>query len=188
MHCGAADNQCLLTKQYIPSSFSRRTKSVRFVCSQISLSVYRVCHFSDLISTHTHTDLSRLAWKSNLFLYYIHTHIHPHTHTHIHTEAIRIKGVMSSLVSLCDPASNRPVLTEPTGLESQSDIKEQQRRKVSPRTRRFDAIFIHAPLTHYLNKHGVECLETWCAFKIEWKTNWREGKLQQWNVAAMRKK
>lgn len=30
------------------------------------------------------------------------------------------------------------------------------------------------------------CLEPRCAFKIEWKANWREGKLQQWNIAAVR--
>lgn len=52
----------------------------------------------------------------------------------------------------------------------------------------FDAIFIQVPLTHYLNKHGLECLESRCAFNIGWKANWRERELQRWNVPAMGKK
>lgn len=52
----------------------------------------------------------------------------------------------------------------------------------------FDAIFIQVPLTHYLNKHGVERLESRCAFNIGWKANWRERKLQRWDVPAMGKK
>lgn len=52
----------------------------------------------------------------------------------------------------------------------------------------FDAIFIQVPLTHYLNKHGVERLESRCAFNIGWKANWRERKLQRWDVPATEKR
>lgn len=138
--------------------------------------------------------VSRTKWEEKLLISLPVFQTHPafsqgQHETHPHTQGHQRCDVRS--VSVCDPASNNPMLTEHARVRiSIRHKRAAMAQSVSLRKRScsFDAVFIQVPLTHYLNQHEVECLESRCAFNIEWKTNWREGKLQQQDVAATENK